>query len=70
MDAMRIAVDARPLEQRPTGVGRYLEGLLTAWLDARAGDSFVLLSPRRVFLPSSLEGRVEVGPPAALPGTL
>ncbi len=33
MDRMRIAVDARPLEERPTGVGRYLEGLLTAWLD-------------------------------------
>ena len=28
---MRIAVDARELCGRPTGVGRYLAGLLTAW---------------------------------------
>ncbi len=70
MDRMRIAVDARPLEERPTGVGRYLEGLLTAWLADRPGDDFVLLSPRPVFLPPSLEGRVAVVPSAALPGTL
>ncbi len=70
MDRMRIAVDARPLEERPTGVGRYLEGLLTAWLDDRHGDDFVLLSPRPVFVPPSLEGRVAVVPSAALPGTV
>ncbi|HVO50480.1 MAG TPA: glycosyltransferase family 1 protein [Thermoanaerobaculia bacterium] len=70
MDRMRIAVDARPLEERPTGVGRYLEGLLTAWLRERADDSFVLLSPRPVFLPPSLEGRVAVAPSLALPGTV
>ena len=33
MESMRLAVDARPLEEHPTGVGRYLEGLLSAWLD-------------------------------------
>ncbi|MGA7991275.1 MAG: glycosyltransferase family 1 protein, partial [Thermoanaerobaculia bacterium] len=67
---MRIAVDARPLEERPTGVGRYLEGLLTAWLGERSDDSFALLSPRPVFLPASLEGRVEVFRSRALPGTV
>lgn len=70
MAGMRIAVDARPLEERPTGVGRYLEGLLTAWLSERTDDSFVLLSPRRVFVPPSLEGRVELTPARALPGTV
>jgi glycosyltransferase involved in cell wall biosynthesis len=70
MDTMRIAVDARPLEERPTGVGRYLEGLLTAWLGERTGDTFVLLSPRRVTVPPSLEGRVEVAPSRPLPGTV
>jgi glycosyltransferase involved in cell wall biosynthesis len=70
MVGMRIAVDARPLEKRPTGVGRYLEGLLTAWLGERADDSFVLVSPRPVFTPPSLEGRVEVAPSRALPGTV
>ena len=70
MVRMRIAVDARPFEERPTGVGRYLEGLLTAWLLERADDAFVLLSPRRVVVPPSLEGRVAVAPPLALPGTL
>lgn len=67
---MRIAVDARPMEERPTGVGRYLEGLLTAWLLERTDDAFVLMSPRRVFVPPSLAGRVEVVPSRALAGTL
>ena len=70
MDRMRIAVDARPFEERPTGVGRYLEGLLTAWLDARPGDSVVLLSPRKVFVPAALAGRVDVPSSSSLPGTL
>jgi A/G-specific adenine glycosylase len=30
---MRAVVDARALGAHPTGVGRYLEGLLSAWLD-------------------------------------
>ncbi len=66
---MRIAVDARPLEERPTGVGRYLDGLLSAWLEARPGDDFVLLSPRAVHMPRRLAGRVTVFPTPALPGT-
>jgi glycosyltransferase involved in cell wall biosynthesis len=56
---VRIAVDARPLEKRPTGVGRYLEGLLSAWLDAHPRDEIVLLSPREIHVPESLAGRVE-----------
>jgi glycosyltransferase involved in cell wall biosynthesis len=67
---MRIAVDARPLEERPTGVGRYLDGLLSAWLDARGEDSFVLLSPRAIHLSDRLAGRVTVVPGPRLPGTL
>jgi glycosyltransferase involved in cell wall biosynthesis len=41
---MRIAVDARELGGRPTGVGRYLRELLRAWaeLPGAAGHEFVL----------------------------
>ena len=56
---MRIAIDARELVGRPTGVGRYLSELLRAWGDlagAHAHD-FILCAPERVPLPSSL--RVE-----------
>src|SRR5450759_4835338 len=67
---MRIAVDARPFEECPTGVGRYLDGLLSAWLRARPEDSFVLLSPRPVHVPPRLEGRVAVPPTPALFGTI
>lgn len=67
---MRIAVDARELESRPTGVGRVLEGLLQEWSDH---DRLLLVSrseprlrrePRAPF-------RCEVRPgPRALPGAL
>jgi len=67
---MRLAVDARPLEERPTGVGRYLEGLLSAWLDLEPLDSFVLLSPRKIHVPKRLAGRVETPASPALPGTV
>ena len=68
---MRIAVDARPLEQERTGVGRYLEGLLGAWLNLFPADDFVLLSPRPVLLPPPLEGRVTVRTRLSrLPGTV
>src|SRR5512143_314217 len=69
---MRIAVDARPFEERPTGAGRVLEGLLGAWRRRFPGDSFVLLSPRRSFLPPPLDGDAAVtcGPATGLPGTL
>jgi glycosyltransferase involved in cell wall biosynthesis len=44
---MRIAVDARELRGKPTGVGRFLSELLTAWtsLPAASGHEFVMLAP-------------------------
>lgn len=44
---MRIAIDARELRGQPTGVGRYLAGLLNAWADLPAAGrhEFVLCSP-------------------------
>jgi glycosyltransferase involved in cell wall biosynthesis len=69
---MRIAVDARSLSGERTGVGRTLEGLYGAFTRLFPGDSVVLLSPRPVVLPPSLEGCVEVRPPLRprLPGTV
>ncbi len=47
---MRIAIDCRELVGRPTGVGRYLSELLTAWgqMPAAAAHEFVLCSPEAV----------------------
>jgi glycosyltransferase involved in cell wall biosynthesis len=44
---MRIAIDARELIGKPTGVGRYLASLLNAWsrLPAAAAHEFVLCAP-------------------------
>lgn len=44
---MRIAIDARELAGRPTGVGRYLSELLAAWgdLPGAAAHEFVLCAP-------------------------
>jgi len=69
---MRIAVDARPFEERPTGAGRVLEGLLGAWRRLFPEDSFVLLSPRRACLRPPLDGDAAVtrGSASGLPGTL
>jgi alpha-1,3-rhamnosyl/mannosyltransferase len=68
---MRVAVDARALGAHPTGVGRYLEGLLSAWLDAHPEDEFVLLSPRAIRVPESLKGRVETRTTQGrVPGTI
>jgi len=50
---MRLAVDARELENRPTGVGRVVQGLLEAW----PIDELVLISRRPVGLPAGLAGR-------------
>lgn len=71
IQSVRIAVDARPFGAERTGVGRYLEGLLPAWLRAFPGDRIFLLSPRPVRLPEALAGSVEVRPgQSRLPGTL
>ena len=68
---MRVAVDARALVGELTGVGRYLEGLISAWLDDHPSDSFVLLSPRAITLSPVLQGRVETTSSSpSLPGTL
>ncbi len=50
---MRIAIDARELLGRPTGVGRYLTHLLSAWatLPSAAGHQFILCAPRAAGLP-------------------
>lgn len=44
---MRIAIDARELRGQPTGVGRYLASLLTAWEEIPAAQTheFVLCAP-------------------------
>ena len=54
---MRIGIDARELAGRPTGVGRYLGGLLREWaIDERArAHEFVLYAPAPLNL--SLDGR-------------
>jgi glycosyltransferase involved in cell wall biosynthesis len=50
---MRIGIDARELSGRPTGVGRYLRGLLREWVaDERGGrHEFVLYAPEPVDIP-------------------
>ena len=54
---MRIGIDARELCGRPTGVGRYLNGLLAVWaVDDRARrHEFVLYAPEALTL--SLDAR-------------
>jgi glycosyltransferase involved in cell wall biosynthesis len=55
---MRIAVDARELAGKPTGVGRYLAELLACWSrDPRAaGHEILLLTPGLLRLPAGLIG--------------
>src|SRR5262245_44977828 len=50
---MVIAVDARELAGRPTGVGRYLAELLRAWdaLPGASGHEFALCAPEAVATP-------------------
>jgi glycosyltransferase involved in cell wall biosynthesis len=63
---MRLAVDARELSGRPTGVGRYLGGLLRSWSAEAASHGHELL----VYAPAPLGATL--GPRARLrllPGT-
>jgi glycosyltransferase involved in cell wall biosynthesis len=55
---MRVAVDARELQGRVTGVGRYLGELLACWSrDPTAADvTITLCAPERVDIPSRLLG--------------
>lgn len=50
---MRIAIDARELTGRSTGVGRYLAELLAAWaaMPAAHANEFILCATERVVLP-------------------
>jgi glycosyltransferase involved in cell wall biosynthesis len=50
---VRIAIDARELTGKPTGVGRYLAELLSAWSDlpAASAHEFILCATERVVLP-------------------
>jgi glycosyltransferase involved in cell wall biosynthesis len=58
-DRMRIAIDAREILDRPTGVGRYLLEILRAWgdLPEAAGHDFILCAP---YQPQSLPSTVRV----------
>ncbi len=51
---MRIGIDARELTGHPTGVGRYLSGLLTEWLAPAAtpAHEFVLFAHRPLAAPA------------------
>ncbi len=65
---MRIGVDARELCGRPTGVGRYLSGLLAEWSAGAAAreDEFVLYAPEPLSLDLDrrrFRTRVVEGPP-------
>jgi glycosyltransferase involved in cell wall biosynthesis len=55
---MRIAVDARELLGRPTGVGRYLAELLACWSrqPSAAAHHFLLFADRELTLPTGLIG--------------
>lgn len=56
---MRVAVDARELVDRPTGVGRYLAGILDEWatLPAAAAHDFILFAPGPVASALAQSGR-------------
>ena len=65
---MRIGIDARELCGRPTGVGRYLAGLLGEWsTSGRArGHEYVLYAPEAIALPldsRTFRTRVVAGSP-------
>lgn len=53
---MRIAIDARELAGRPTGVGRYLAEILREWADLAGARTheFVLCAPNAVRVPDDL----------------
>ena len=61
---MRVAIDARELCGRPTGVGRYLAGLLDAWSksDAMRRHQWTLIAPRAIERSSRWPAAVEVVP--------
>jgi len=63
---MRIGVDARELCGHPTGVGRYLGGLLLEWAALRGAHEFVLYAHDATTLPLDTRRfatRIVPGPP-------
>lgn len=60
---MQIAIDARELTGRPTGVGRFLSEIIAEWtrLPAAAAHEFVFCAPDAVNR-GGLRGRVETAP--------
>lgn len=61
---MRVAIDARELTGKRTGVGRYLREMLTAWGDlaGAASHEFVLCAPEPIPAPPSLRASVATAP--------
>ncbi len=61
---MRLAVDARELSGRPTGVGRYLGGLLREWSapEANHGHQLLLFAPAPLGIALGPRARVHVLP--------
>jgi glycosyltransferase involved in cell wall biosynthesis len=61
---MRIAIDARELIGRPTGVGRYLAEILRAWaeLSGIGSQEFVLCAPDAVPAPAGLNASMRTAP--------
>jgi glycosyltransferase involved in cell wall biosynthesis len=59
---MRVAVDVRELCGRPTGVGRYLTGLLDAWTDSANAQrhQWVLYAHQRPAVPDRWDPHVRV----------
>ncbi len=70
--SMRIGIDARELCGRPTGVGRYLGGLLHEWAAdrGRAPHEFVLYAPEPLSLCRSTRAASRRAPIAGAGGTL
>jgi glycosyltransferase involved in cell wall biosynthesis len=66
---MRIGIDARELCGKPTGVGRHLSGLLSAWATdpAASRHEFVLYTPEAIRPPLK---NAEVRVVAGVPGTV
>ncbi len=69
MSRPRVAIDGRPLQGKPLGVMRYLNGVLPVL--AEHLDIFVLLDARRPLPTTPFPGRIEwvhLGCPPGLPG--
>jgi glycosyltransferase involved in cell wall biosynthesis len=62
---MRVGIDARELAGQVTGVGRYLDGLLTAWASSGAASRHHLV----LYAPSALPQQYSTFDIRILPGT-